>query len=684
MRPMSRDKADTLLLLAACALALAPHAGHVPWWTSLVCSALLFWRGWITFRGNRLPPRWILLPVAGFSMAGVYASYQSLLGREAGVAMLVLLLAFKLLEMRARRDVFVVVFLSFFLVLTGFFHSQSITSALLTVGAVIALLCAQLSFQYTDACPPLRRRLAFAARIVGLALPLTLVMFILFPRIQGPLWGLPGDAHAGKSGLSDSMAPGAISELALSGDIAFRVRFDGPVPAASRLYWRGPVLGRYDGRTWTPLPPRARAAISHTVKASGAPVRYQVTLEPSGRRSLFALELPRAVPEVAGAYLGSDFQLLTRDPVNQRLRYQAVSTPAYLLQPDESPAALQHWKGLPPGYNPRTLELAARLRRQAADSRADSQADSRTDSPAVERALVDAVLHMFRQQPFKYTLSPPLLGRDAVDEFLFSTRTGFCEHYAGAFVVLMRALGIPARVVTGYQGGELNPMDGYVTVRQSDAHAWAEVWLPGQGWVRVDPTAAVAPDRVERNLAGAAAPSLLGGLVSFSSNPDSWFARLQGWRHGWEAVNNTWNQWVLDYSPARQKNFIESLGFANADWRTLTVLMLGCGALATAALGLALLAGRRHTDPADALYQTLCRHLAQRGCPRAPHEGPRAYGKRLADTAPLAPGKLDAATRFLAMYENDRYGRRQETDAAGNRQRSATLAQLKTLLKLSR
>ncbi|MGV3654451.1 MAG: transglutaminase TgpA family protein, partial [Noviherbaspirillum sp.] len=479
--------------------------------------------------------------------------------------------------------------------------------------------------------------------------------------------------HAGRSGLSDSMAPGSISNLALSGDIAFRVKFDSPVPPASSLYWRGPVLGRYDGRTWTPLPARQGKGVSGSLKASGAALHYQVTLEPSGRHSLFALELPQA-GAIAGipAYLGHDFQLLSRDPVNQRLRYLAVSHPSYLLQPDAAPASLEAWKALPAGYNPRALEWAARLRQETGAGAGG------------ERALIEAVLQWFRRDAFTYTLTPPLLGRDAVDEFLFSTRAGFCEHYAGAFVVLMRALDIPARVVTGYQGGELNPVDGYLTVRQSDAHAWAEVWLPGRGWIRIDPTAAVAPDRVQRNLAAMAPAALLGGMAGFSGDPDSWLARLQSWRHGWEAVNNAWNQWILDYSPTRQKSFIESLGFANADWQTLTLLMMAGGVLAAAAAGLPLLTARRPANPADVLYHALCRRLAQRGVPRAPHEGPRAYGRRLAAAAPLPPAGMEAAARFLALYENHRYGGGPDSDAAGSRKQTATLAQLKTLLKCCR
>jgi hypothetical protein len=301
-RPMSRDKADTLLLLATCLLVLAPHAAHLPAWVILAACALLLWRSWITFRGNRMPPRWLLMGAALLLMGGVYATYKTLLGREAGVAMLALLLTIKLLEMHAKRDLFVVLFLSFFLVLTSFFYSQSIVTALITIAAVIAILTTQLSFQYTGAVPPLKQRLRLGATIMALAAPLTLVLFILFPRIQGPLWGMPSDAQGARSGLSETMAPGNISKLALSDDIAFRVKFSDPPPPKSKLYWRGGVLGSYDGRTWTPLQPRTRGTRQITVKPRGNPVHYQVTLEPSGKRWLFALELPQALPRLEGNY----------------------------------------------------------------------------------------------------------------------------------------------------------------------------------------------------------------------------------------------------------------------------------------------------------------------------------------------------------------------------------------------
>lgn len=663
-RGLPRDKSDTLLLIGACALVMMPHAWHLPAWVTLAASALLLWRGWITLRGNRMPARWLLLPVALLLMTGVYQSYRTFLGREAGVCMLVLLLALKLLEMRARRDLFVVVFLSFFVLLTNFFYSQTIATALLAAAGVIAILSAQMSFQFTGAHPPLRERLGMAVRLFLLAAPLTLVLFVFFPRIQGPFWGMPGDAAGARTGLSDSMEPGKIAELTLSPEIAFRVQFKDAVPAPAALYWRGPVLGDYDGRRWLPLsttlPPSTRVGVR------GKRVHYQVTQEPSSRQSLFALDVPVVTPQLQqhGVRIQPDMQILASQPLTERVRYDVASTLDYELQADESAVVLRDWMQLPPGFNPKTHEFATQLRRRSSN----------------DLDMVDAVLQMFREQKFSYTLHPPRVGRHGVDDFLFSTRAGFCEHYAGAFVVLMRILDIPARVVTGYQGGELNQVDGYLTVRQSDAHAWAEVWLAGRGWVRVDPTAAVAPERVERNLTAPRPQGDFGKLLFFDGASGPWSDAFQKLRDNRDAINNAWNQWVLDYTPARQRGFLQSLGIDDPDWGTLAALVLTLGAAVTALVAIPLVRNQERMDPAERLYRKLCDELARAGLPRAAHEGPLAYRTRLREAA-LPPTRQRAVLAFLELYESLRYGNQSATDTTTAR---AVTRQLESLLKNSR
>jgi transglutaminase-like putative cysteine protease len=520
-----------------------------------------------------------------------------------------------------------------------------------------------LSFQYTDAMPPLKKRIGTSVFIISLAAPLMLVLFILFPRVQGPLWGLPSDANAGRTGLSDTISPGNISELAQSDDIAFRVKFIDSPPPKSRLYWRGIVLEHYDGRAWTQNPVYARTAIPATLLTRGAPVRYQVTLEPNGRRWLFALELPGNAPTLANnkAMIAHDRQIVVAKPINDRVRYEAESYVDFILQPQESNAVLRNDLLLPRGYNPATLEFARQLRAQYSD----------------DMQLVKAVLRFFHDEQFSYTLEPPLLGRDSVDEFLFTTRAGFCEHYASAFTVLMRAAGIPSRVVAGYQGGEINPVDGFMAVRQSDAHAWAEVWLQDRGWVRVDPTAAVAPNRIEQNLTSTLPRRTFGalnGLVNLNVGKDSLLAKL---RFNWDAVTNAWNQYVLNFSPEHQINFIRKLGFDNADWHTLIMLLFAVGSITLTLIALPLIANRPKRDPVAKLYAQLSQMMSKHGYPRNMHEGPRDYCARLtASDSLLSPEKKVAVKRFLMFYESVQYG---TLDAAGN-----SISQLKSLLSKCR
>jgi transglutaminase-like putative cysteine protease len=644
---LPRDKADTLLLLFAALLVLAPHTAHLPAWVSMLCALTLLWRGVITLQGKRMPPSLLLLPLAGAAMFGVAHSYQSLLGRDAGVAMLVLLVTFKMLEMHARRDLFVVVFLCFFLVLTNFFYEQGIGTALLMAVSVLALLTAQLSFQFTGTPPPLRQRFLMSAKLLGLAAPLAFALFFLFPRIEGPLWGVPGDASSAHSGLSESMAPGTMANLAQSGEPAFRVRFEGRAPSQEQMYWRGPVLGAYDGRTWTRLDPRlaTRSATQPlALSVAGPALDYEVTLEPSQSRWLFALEMPRRLPELDGniANVSGEFELTTSFPVEMRLRYRVSSHLDYRLQQHGLPPDADHWLQLPGNSNPRALLAGLELR-------AEPDAAIR----------IDTVLQRFRRDNYVYTLNPPLLGRDAVDDFLYGSRAGFCEHFAGAFVFLMRAAGVPARVVTGYQGGEFNPLDGYVTVRQSDAHAWAEVWLARRGWVRIDPTAAVAPERVQRGLNGAIPPRApfgiegLGRFMRIGGDSSPWIAQM---RHAAGAINNGWNQWVLNYTPQRQASLVDDVQSSFFDWR----MPAGVAGLTTVLLLVRFFRRRKETDPVDALYSALCTRLSRLGLARSADEGPSAYGARIVAAGTLAAPAQAAAAEFLGRYSAWRYAPRRD------------------------
>ena len=643
----ARERRDVMVLLFAVAFVALPQFEHLPAWAIGVVSLLWGWRAWITLRNLPLPGRVAMLPLLALAAGAVWLHYRTLLGREAGVTFLLLLLALKLLEMRATRDVFVVVFLCFFILLTQFMHSQALPVALMTLGAVVALFFVLVSVSLKADDQPAGRKLRLVGTIALKAVPLTIVLFLLFPRLDSPLWGMPRDAYAGSTGLSNSMSPGGISQLLQSEAIAFRVRFAGTPPGNQFLYWRGPVFGSFDGRTWSPLTQRVAALPPLRVDAEPASaIDYTVTLEPSQRDWLFALEMPAGLP-VAGDLrprAANDGQLLAGRLITSRTRYEARSFTRYSFGLNETDRSLRNWLALPAGFNPRTLQFAADLRARLQGGGAPADDSLRA---------VEAVLAHFRDGGFRYTLEPPLLGRDSVDEFLFDSRLGFCEHYASAFVVLMRALDVPARVVTGYQGGEINPVDGYMTVRQSDAHAWAEVWLAGRGWTRVDPTAVVAPVRIEQGLRELARQAGADPLFTIGAGGGAgWMRLVQRLRFNWEALENSWNQWVLSYSSEQQMSLLEHFGLA-PDWRVLAILLALAVSIVAAVLAAVSLRHRVRREPLADLEARFRRRLERAGVKYQVTDGPRALAGRLAGE--LAPASRREAEAILRLLERWRY-----------------------------
>jgi len=641
-------------LIACILLVSAPHAEHLPLWVSAECAALLAWRAYLSYRAAPLPPRWLLLGITLASVAAIALIFRSLFGREVGVTLLILLSTLKLLELRALRDATVLIYLSCFIIITNFFYSQSIPTALFMLFTLLVILATWVHLHTGDL--KLKPRLRIAGVLLLQAIPLSLILFVLFPRVQGPLWGLPQDAYA-SSGLSDTMSPGSLSKLSLNDAVAFRVTFDGTVPPREQMYWRGPVLWDFDGSTWTRghnatlLPPKLDDA--------GSPVNYTVTLEPHNKRWLFALDLPGKLSIAAD--LAPDFQLLSRNPVNARIRYQASSFLSYRANLEEPPQQMRRALALPRGFNPQARKLAAAWRAEAEATPSPSFDKLRTgqaspggrgsNRPAgINERLVRTVLGYFNQGGFVYTLEPPLLGANGIDEFLFSTKQGFCEHYAGSFVFLLRAAGVPARVVTGYQGNEYNALGNYYIVRQSDAHAWAEAWLPERGWVRYDPTAAIAPARIQSGLSAAVSNTAV--LPFMARNPPQWLREL---RFNWDALANRWNQWVLGYNPETQFAFLTRLGMEDITWQKMALNMLA-GIFILVGLFTLILLRRlvvRSRDPVQAAWLKLCRKLGKAGLPRMPHEGPLDYADRVAAARPeIADNIHDLAARYIGLrYE---------------------------------
>ncbi|MGH6622414.1 MAG: transglutaminaseTgpA domain-containing protein [Burkholderiaceae bacterium] len=643
----ARERRDTLVLLIAVALVVVPHFDHLAWWVTSVLVLLLVWRIGLTVTQKPLPGRLVMLPLLLAAAVAVYLQHRTFAGQEAGVTFLLLLMALKLLEMRARRDIFVVIFLSFFILLTQFLYGQEIPVAAMTLMAVLALFFVLVSVNLDETDLSAGRKLKLVGGVLLKAAPLAAVLFLLFPRISGPLWGMPGDGGQGSTGLSNSMAPGSISRLLESGEIAFRARFEGAAPSHEKLYWRGPVFGFFNGRSWAPLPQGnvGTGPLSIEIDPRSV-VTYSVTLEPHKRDWLFALEAPAELPRLSSmeTRLTSEMQLLANGLIADRIRYDMRSATDYAIGRKSTSADLRAWLDLPRGFNPRTVKFAEEL-----NGRLDAQGQ------AGDADRVRAVLDHLRDSNFGYTLSPPLLGRHSVDEFLFETRLGYCEHFSSAFVVLMRALGVPARVVTGYQGGELNPVDGYMTVRQSDAHAWSEVWLQGRGWVRVDPTAVVAPARIESGVGELARRSGIELSRVVGSGGANWLRTL---RFNWEAVQNSWNQWVLAYSLERQNALVEHLGFAPR-WESVALLLGIAVAVVLTGLGVLSLRARTQRDPLGEAFQQLRDKLERVGVAASQSCGPRELYTR--SKRALVPEDVKLAKRLLARYERMRYARSAES-----------------------
>ena len=650
---LPRDTRDTLFQLAVIGWTIAPHLLHLALWCTPMVLALLGWRAVLAWRGGALPSRWVVTAILVLAALLTLWAERTLLGKEAGITLLVVLMSLKTLELRARRDALVIFFLGFFLVLTHFLYSQSLATGLWLLVAVWGLLTALVLAHMPVGRPPLWRAGGLAARTAALGIPVMVVMFVLFPRI-GPLWGLPQDA-AGRTGLSGSLRLGGVASVAEDDSIAMRVRFEGPTPDPGSLYFRGPVLSSFDGREWTRLVPSFPVDVRPRLELElrGPAMPYELTVEPSRLALLPMLEItpdrPGAAPRIEGwmLTLRPDAQWQVDRPVTDRVRVSATAWPQARHGPRNAVVGLRDLVELPPGGNPRTLQWAAQLRQQPGLAQADA------------RTLARAVLDHIREGEYIYTLEPGPYAGHAIDEFWLDRKLGFCEHFASAFVVVMRALDVPARLVTGYQGADAVPQDGWYVVRQSNAHAWAEIWQPGEGWLRVDPTAAVAPERIRRGQGIARPPGLVAGAMA-RFDP----ALAASLRGAWETLNNRWNQWVLNYARGQQFDLLRALGFEAPSWQDLASALITV--LCTAALGGAGWAwwDRHRQDPWQRLQQRVLQRLQALGVAVQPHHGPRTRAQ-LVRLALGARGEALAAQ--LEALDQQRYGSAQATPVPGLR-----------------
>ena len=606
--PINQRAFDLLSLTLA--LVLGVHAPHLPWWLSALLAIILGWRWWQRRQHTGRVPRWLKLPLLALLTLGLIAWYGSLFGREPGTALAVGLLILKLLETETARDAHVGVSFACFALMAALLFDQGLVATVVVALGLLPALATLRALEPAQAPTTLSHAMLPSLTLLAAALPLTLLSFLLIPRLASPLWGAPSPDQA-TTGLSDSMSPGNFTDLLTDDRPALRVTFDGAPPAPDLRYFRAYVMWNYDGRSWR----HRRAEPSRTLAPIevGQSIGYQISLEPTQQRILPSLDIPLAAP--ARARLQPDRELLADKRVTDPISYSLRSALHYRLQPTLGARERQLGLQLPTGFNPRTHALANEWRARYGSD---------------DAAIVRAGLSLFHDGGFRYTLRPAPLGRNSVDDFLFSTREGFCEHYSSAFTLLMRAAGIPARVVTGYQGGYWNKLGNYLLIRNSDAHAWTEVWLAGRGWVRTDPTAAVRPERASLGAAAAAGDQL------------SWYRTgwLQSARNHWDIVNRWWNQGVIGFDALRQRSLLTPFGIRDTDTALLGILLaITSVVFMLAGLAWALLR-RQPRDPLRAAMRQLERKLAQRGITRRLGEGPQHYLSRAARALPAQREEL--------------------------------------------
>ncbi len=644
LKNLPREARDTLFLLAVIAWVVAPQVSNLPLWCSGMAGALLLWRGYLAVRGFTLPSRWWLLGLLVVATGATYFTHRTLLGRDAGVTYIVVLLSLKTLEMRARRDTFVIFFLGFFTLLSNFFFSQSLLTALAMLIGLLGLLTALVNSHMPVGRPPLIHVAKIAGWMALLGTPVMVALFMLFPRIA-PLWGVPSDAMVGRTGLSTSMKVGTIASLAMDDSVAMRIRFDATPPRTADMYFRGPVLSSFDGREWRAAPPyySSSAPSVAQLQVQGTAHTYQVTLEPNNRPWILVLDAADTKPVLEGFRVTMTPELLwiADRPIFDLVRYTARSYTAFRHGPERRVDSLQQHVALPPNYNPRTRQLAADILADPNNRGADTA------------TLVNTVMARLRTGGYTYTLDPGIFGTHTADEFWFDKKEGFCEHIASSFVLLLRAMDIPARIVTGYQGGDLNAIDGYWTVRQSDAHAWAEVWMPARGWVRVDPTSAVAPGRTG-TLTRLAAPRNAITQALLNVNP----AFALNLRTLWEAANNRWNQWVLSYSQNKQLELLRNLGFESPSWEDLAYVLIAL-VVSASSIGAAWTLWERHRqDPWLRLLHGAMLRLRKAGL-QLPDTAPPRHIAALLQTPAVGNTKaspdLVAIAQWLLRMEAWRY-----------------------------
>ena len=634
-RPASAIPTPPLVAVATgLVLAAAPLFGRITGWVVALFFAACGARLLMNRHGARLPALPVKIGLFGLGGGGVFLTYNAFLGIEPGLSLLLLLVSLKLLETNTVRDFQVLALLGWFLALCDLFFSQAF-GLWLYVSAVFVLLTAALvHFHGGAGAGGFGRAVRRSGWLLLQATPLILLLFFFFPRSRQQFLQF-SQSLVGANGMSERLEPGRVGSLALGQEIVFRAEFpDGNLPSTSIMYWRAGVLWRGDGLTWVrgpQLPPEHRPG-----QLSGGAIRQRIILQPHGARWLYALDRPATAPR--GAYYEAGGFLQSERPVLRRMQYEVISRPD---NREATISAMQRQETLR-----KPARISPRLQALVAGWRAAHPGD---------RELADAALRYFRTEHFIYTLDPGTYGAEALDEFLFERRAGFCEHYAAAYATLMRVAGIPSRVVIGYHGGEYNERGRYVIVRQSDAHAWCEVWIKGEGWLRMDPTDVIAPDRISLGLAtflenrAATQP----GNIAPTAVATGWREIQHDLRLAWDNLNYQWDGRILGFDEDQQRTFLTTIGLGDFRWVELAVIMVVGASLLLGGLGLwQRRPGRPPSDAVSRSYARFCTTLAAAGLPREPWEGPLGFGER---AATHFAHHAKAIREITALYTRCRY-----------------------------
>jgi transglutaminase-like putative cysteine protease len=648
MKPNLFGNKLQLLLLGVVGLAVLPHYQHISPLSFGFFTVLLSWRLVGIWRPAWIPKQYIVFLLLLLGIALLFAERQGIFGRDGGSSLFITALGLKLMEMKKERDFYLIVYMTFIVAATQFLYEQSILFGAY-IGFVCCLLLALL-IAMNGLKSEIMQALKLAGTIILQAAPLTVAIFILFPRLDPPKWMAISSETKNRTGLSEVMEPGSISNLGLSDELVFRARFDGPLPPPEQRYWRGPVMSVTNGKLWMQAPNSERRP-QRNPKVSGQPYRYTLLMEPQEKNWVFALDMPVGFSPPLSR--NANFQMLTSARPGQRAAYKLLSYPAYntgSLTPEAFRDAVQ----LPARPAGRIKDLVGRLHGYALP-------------PTL---FIRNLLNYFRQENFRYTLEPPKLDDNPIESFLFDTRAGFCSHYASAFVYLMRTAHIPARVVTGYQGGETNELGNFIQVRQADAHAWAEVWIENRGWVRFDPTAAIAPERIEYPLDVSRLRP--GESIIFDGGNGEFKKIIRLFKQAgliWGTVDYNWQRWIINYNSLHQIHFLSEFGIkgnrAMLYW--LSAILIGMTLLLSA---LMLYQKRRKTDPALRVYARFCAKLAKKGLVRGSGEGAKDFAERIKMTLPQQADEID---RITELFIDLRYGRRPAPQGAKQLKRRVAL-----------